>query len=37
MIWLFYQFFLQEPGVANGAHIIGFLAGLLLVKLFKKK
>lgn len=37
LIWFLYQFFLPEPGVATGAHIIGFLAGLLLVKLLKKR
>lgn len=37
LIWFLYQFFLPEAGVATGAHIIGFLAGLLFVKLFKKR
>ena len=36
-IWLFYQFLLPEPGVATGAHIAGFFAGILLVNFFKKK
>jgi len=37
LIWLFYQFLLPEPGVAVGAHIIGFFAGVLLVKFFEKR
>jgi len=37
IIWLFYQFFLPGEGVATGAHIIGFLAGILLVKFFQKR
>jgi len=37
LIWVLYQFLLPEEGVATGAHIIGFLSGLLLVKLFKKR
>ncbi len=36
-IWLLYQFFLPDPGVAIGAHIIGFFIGMLLVKLFQKR
>lgn len=36
-IWIFYQFLLPDPGVANGAHIIGFFAGMVLVKLFQKR
>lgn len=37
LVWFLYQFLLPEEGVATGAHIIGFLSGLLLVKLFKKR
>ncbi|HOK94473.1 MAG TPA: rhomboid family intramembrane serine protease [Candidatus Pacearchaeota archaeon] len=36
-VWLFYQFFLPDPGVATGAHVIGFFVGALLVKLFQKR
>lgn len=37
IFWLLYQFFLPLEGVAVGAHIVGFLAGALLVKFFEKK
>lgn len=37
LIWLFYQFFLPDPGVATGAHIIGFFAGAFLIKIFQKR
>ena len=36
-IWLFYQFFVPAEGVATGAHIIGFFAGIFIVKFFKKR
>jgi len=36
-IWIFSQFFLTDPNVATGAHIIGFFAGMTLVKLFQKR
>lgn len=35
VIWVLFQVFLPEAGVATVAHLIGFLAGLLLVNLFK--
>jgi membrane associated rhomboid family serine protease len=37
LIWFLYQFLLPEPGVATGAHIVGFLCGALLVKFFQKR
>lgn len=36
VIWVLYQVFLPEAGVATGAHLIGFLAGILLVNPLKK-
>jgi len=36
-LWIFSQFFLPDPNVATGAHIIGFFTGMLLVKLFQKR
>lgn len=36
VIWILFQVFYPVPGVATGAHLIGFLAGLLLVKTLKK-
>ena len=36
-VWLLFQFFLPESGVATGAHIAGFFAGALLVRFFKKR
>jgi membrane associated rhomboid family serine protease len=37
VIWVLYQVFLPEAGVATGAHLIGFLGGMLLVKPLKKR
>lgn len=34
-IWLLYQILIPLPGIATLAHIIGFLAGFLLVKSFR--
>jgi membrane associated rhomboid family serine protease len=36
VIWVLYQVFLPEVGVAAGAHLIGFLAGIILVNPLKK-
>lgn len=36
VIWVLYQVFFPEAGVAAGAHLIGFLAGILLVNPLKK-
>ena len=36
VIWILFQVFLPEAGVATVAHLIGFLAGILLVKPLKK-
>ncbi len=35
--WILFQILIPEPGVATAAHIIGFFAGLILVKIFKKR
>lgn len=37
VIWILFQVFLPEAGVATLAHLIGFLAGVLLVKPLKKR
>jgi len=36
VIWVLYQVFYPEVGVATGAHLIGFLAGVILVNPLKK-
>ncbi len=36
VIWVLYQVFYPEVGVATGAHLIGFLAGVILINPFKK-
>lgn len=37
LVWFLYQFLLPIPGVATGAHIIGFISGFLLVRFFEKR
>lgn len=36
ILWILFQVLYPVPGVATGAHLIGFLAGVLLVKPLKK-
>jgi membrane associated rhomboid family serine protease len=37
VLWVLFQIFLPVEGVATAAHLIGFLAGIILVKPFKKR
>lgn len=37
LVWFLYQFLLPIPGVATGAHIVGFASGVLFVRFFEKR